>query len=398
MILTWRKILTSSILLLVSVSFFCPYYKYTTNKMTVTFSLTCGIALLCCLLLHRMKRYSEKKHTLLAMLIFVYAIVFLLTNIMYIGCYWEMANRLICFWLFLELMYKGKPFLTSPEIKRWLIRISFLAIVFSLLLYCFGIEELSFANNINYRLQGQHFVDLRLTYVFGHKSGYGLILLILLFFVLNNRDMFNNKFQFYLYIIIDVIGIVVSGSATSWCGLIIMVACMFMGKISKKMKIHIFLGLVILLLLAPIIVLKLYNYLMVNRNFSTGGSRLLIWTIALNYLSKHLIGLGDNFYTTIIDGVNNFHNVFFNEMLHFSVPVGLLYFMIFIGIFVVFCKEHRFNFFTTVALWVPLFILLIIDQSLPVQNLPLFILLICFVVYSGDDCGSSREKKCLETT
>ena len=75
--------------------------------------------------------------------------------------------------------------------------------------------------------------------------------------------------------------------------------------------------------------------------------------------------------------VNNAHNVFLNQILRFSIPVGICFLLLFLGIVVYTLVKGR-SFLLT-GTWIALLILLNMDYSMmSTQMAPLF-LIICLV-------------------
>ena len=79
--------------------------------------------------------------------------------------------------------------------------------------------------------------------------------------------------------------------------------------------------------------------------------------------------------------IHNFHNVFLNEMLHFSILNGLLYAGIILSIIIKCFKNNKFTIFEGMGIWIPVLMLLMIDNSLIVNNLPIFIILVYFIFF-----------------
>ena len=163
--------------------------------------------------------------------------------------------------------------------------------------------------------------------------------------------------------------------------MIIMFTIMLIAKLRKRISKKLFIIVFALGLLSPYLFYRIYTYLLENRNLATGGSRFLIWKIAFDYFSTHFIGLGDLYYSTLINGVNNFHNVFMNEMLHFSILVGTIYIFLFAMIIWMSYSSHKYKFSQWLAFWIPVLLLLMIDQSLTVSNMPLFLSLVYIIMF-----------------
>ena len=382
MIITNKKIVVFLVGTLLFVSFLCPYYQFGMNKMDIKFSLTCFLAATVLVFMNLSMSITK---SFINLLILLYFIDFTILNVLYLHCYWEEFNRIVCFLLFVRLTTVGGYYFSDNKIPKLIIRISALAMLFSLLLYAFRIEELSFAGNISYRMQG-HFVDNRLTYVFNHKSGYGLILILLLCYALKHPSLFKNKKWYYMYLGMTIITIGVTGSSTSWLATIIAILFHFFSEMHRKISVKRALIFLVLLVGIPVAAYMLYDFLLQGRNLSTGGSRFMIWNVALEYFKSHSVGLGHNFYTIMFESgmrenINNFHNVFLNEMLHFSILNGLLYAGIILSIIIKCFKNNKFTIFEGMGIWIPVLMLLMIDNSLIVNNLPIFIILVYFIFF-----------------
>lgn len=69
-----------------------------------------------------------------------------------------------------------------------------------------------------------------------------------------------------------------------------------------------------------------------ERNLSTMGSRMPIWRAAVEKIKANPQGIGNRFVLNRDDwfhfdnfNTNNCHNIFLNEMLRYSIPVGCCY-------------------------------------------------------------------------
>ena len=121
-----------------------------------------------------------------------------------------------------------------------------------------------------------------------------------------------------------------------------------------------------------------------ERDIMSLGGRPMIWEAALGIIREHPEGWGMRFGESAIqtaDGrlVNNGHNLFLNSMLRFSVPVGICFDLLFLGIAVFSLIKSRS--FLSMGMWLALLILLNMDYALmSLQMAPLFLIvyLVCF--------------------
>src|SRR5699024_2484094 len=94
-----------------------------------------------------------------------------------------------------------------------------------------------------------------------------------------------------------------------------------------------------------------------ERSVLTLGYRTYIWESAVNLLLKRPEGLGLRFsfkklHLDALGGMtttNNGHNIFLNEMLRLSIPVGIC-FIIFFVLIIAYALEKKFSFFT-LGIW-----------------------------------------------
>lgn len=366
------------IIILTIVTFFCPFFIYKNAKYNVSFAITCLIAFFYIFICIKKTQTTRKLFPFIILFI-IYFLIFTITSILHIGCYTEMINRLCCFSFFVVLYKYGDTIFTKKLLKQ-ILNITLIAVVFSILLYFLNIEELSFGNGINYRIQGDHFIDKRLTYVFLHKSTYGLILNLLLIICMRFKNVFSSIKRQYIYILIIFLAIILTGSATAIISSLIIAFAFYICDNRKKINKRKLAVIAICIIVAPFIFTYLFNFLETSRNLSTGGTRFEIWATAFDYLSKNNIGLGDKFFITYIGKFNNFHNVFLNEMLHFSIPIGVMFLIIFIYITIISIKAKKGEKLINTLLWIAIYLLLMIDHSLNISMLPMFFLLI-YIIY-----------------
>ena len=104
-----------------------------------------------------------------------------------------------------------------------------------------------------------------------------------------------------------------------------------------------------------------------ERSIITLGSRTYIWKNAIDIILKRPEGLGTRFIFKKIPlpelwgKTNNGHNIFLNEMLRLSIPVGIC-FAIFFILIVAYALEKKFS-FLTLGIWGALFMSVMMDYA-----------------------------------
>ncbi|WP_343347379.1 hypothetical protein [Terrisporobacter petrolearius] len=272
---------------------------------------------------------------------------------------------------------------TNKIIKNIII-LFLISVIFSILFRIMGGDAIKFYNNNFYiRYQGD-FSDNRLTYIFNHKSEYGLILLL---FFMYSLYYFKSKYK-KIMIIFIIIGLLMTNSIVNiTCSIIILLTYMYTrywNKCNKYTKVLISILFGLGILVAIVIIISVISGV---RDISSLGSRSTIWEYAFKYLGKNSDGIGINFQKNYFDTglsfyVNNFHNVFLNEMLQFSNIVGILYTTLIL--FIVFCSIFNYrnkivSLINTIAILTPL----MFDHSLWTATLPIYIVVIYMFGYKG---------------
>ena len=112
-----------------------------------------------------------------------------------------------------------------------------------------------------------------------------------------------------------------------------------------------------------------FHKIAAERSVLTLGSRTYIWKSAIDLLLKRPEGLGLRFsfkklHLDALGGMvttNNGHNIFLNEMLRLSIPVGIC-FIIFFVLIIVYSLEKKFSIFT-LGIWGALLMSMCMDYA-----------------------------------
>ena len=386
-----NKLLSILIKLFIISSLFFPYVTKLSYR-NVVFILSNFFVILSILVLF-IKKTKTKENIgfifIFLMLLTIYNIVCGIYNILYHHYYIEQVNKNISIIFFILLMVKiDKKFIDDYNIVKFLIKCIIISVCISCILYLFNIEGLFFENaTFMARKQGL-FEGNRLSWVYGHKSTYALMLLLYMSLVLKFEDVFDKKSRFYMTLGLLIIAIILTATATALILMVILLTINLISKINfKSQRIVKILGITLLFFISIFIGLFVINIISRERDITTIGNRTYIYNAAWRYLSQHKNGIGKafgNIYITHEVGkVENFHNIFLNEMLRFSVPVGLLYMILMIVCMLYCIKKGRLY---SIAIWICCFILFFMDYCLKTEQLSIFFFFIYFIcIYKNDN-------------
>ena len=130
-----------------------------------------------------------------------------------------------------------------------------------------------------------------------------------------------------------------------------------------------------------------------ERNIMTLGDRVPIWKAVWQIILEYPQGWGMRFGTSMIQTetglmVNNAHNIFFNQMLRFSIPVGICFTLLFLGIVIYTLAKGRS--FLMAGTWLALLILLDMDYSMMSLQMAMVFLIIYLTMRKGRERGKQR--------
>jgi len=129
----------------------------------------------------------------------------------------------------------------------------------------------------------------------------------------------------------------------------------------------------------------LFMWIASERNLTTLNGRTHIWKAALEVIQKYPQGWGmrfgeSRFYATETWMVNNAHNLFLNQILRFSIPVGVCFTIMFIMIAVYSLIKAKS--FLALGMWAAIFMLVNMDYSLMSNQMAMLFLTIYFVCFN----------------
>jgi len=382
-------------IILVIFSFFLPAYMCDTNRHNLIF--TMAEMPLAVLLLLNLRKKRETRNRIFLITLLLYFAIFLYYDIVYLECYWALFYKVASFlllWDFAacESIFSENKSSFYAELTDTILSLFCFTVILSLIVNIIGVDAIFFdLNELHVRsAKSGIFLDKRLTWVFTHKSTYGL-LLVLALTLLMKREGFPFRKLWICVFFVAAIRINSMVSIVCICG-ILFAYYVETKTISRATLIKLFFAFFVGLFLTGIV----YYIVALERNISSLGDRKYIWAIYSDSLQKYPHGMGKSFFTDsfwMAAGgryINNFHSVFLNEMIHYSIPVGLLFIILILYYPVKYIRTSSSK-IKNIILLVSIFLPMLFDQALNDLVFPIFLIMLklCF-----SDANES-ERVCL---
>ncbi len=328
-------------------------------------------------------------------LLLLYNAFSLYYNHTYLHWYWEQINNTVAF-LFLGILirFRLKPDGGKQDNIRFLIHCIVLSNVASILYYLMGYSNFLICNNqfIFDRLP-EGYYEARHYWIYSHKSEYALMLTAFLAFFLAYRKKFRNRFTFCASLAVLLVCLVLTHSWTGIAGGVLVLAGALLDLVDwRKFRLRLWL-LGAAAALAAVGGAVAYGILK-ERDLSTLGSRIPIWKTALEIIKEYPEGWGMRFgpskmWVTEYFGVNNAHNVFLNQILRFSIPVGICFILLFLAIVIYTLVKGRS--FLMLCTWLALLVIMSMDYSLMSLQMALLFLLVYLIMIKKRDERIKRK-------
>lgn len=305
--------------------------------------------------------------------------------------YWEQINNTIAFVFFaVAILCESKLDEGKHDNIRFLIHCIVLSNIGSLVCYALGYTKLLICNNqfVFFELPGD-FYETRHYWIYSHKSEYALMLVAFTAFFVAYRRKFRNRLTFALSLAVLLGCLYLTHSWTGVAGVFLIFIGGILDSVNWK-KFHLkksyLTGGTVLLLAAGAVGYKITA----ERDIWTLGYRTNIWGVVWNVIREYPRGWGMRFGESAIEVaegwyVNNAHNVFLNAMLRFSIPVGICFTLLFLGLVIYSVVKSRS--FLMAGMWLSLLILLNMDYSLMSLQMGMLFL----IVYLVSICQEKRE-------
>lgn len=378
----------------IAATLFFPYiYSHNNNVYYQDFVLPNFFAILAMVFIFTSWKLDFKRNAIfvsgLGILLLAYNVCATYMNVKYHHWYGEQINTTISFLFFMVLLMVKDihALIDTATIKatiHMIVASNVCAICFRLFTEFNRVVLLSdwLWLEKNPELTQKHFA-----WLYGHKSEYGLLLVLCVAFFVIYRKQFKNVFTYVLSLGVLFVALFISDSYTA-IGAAMLI---FVGQFLDYLVTAKWWEKLIAALIIPtsiILVLKEFiQRLVENRDALTLGGRTIIWKYFIEYIKEHPNGstetFGHNAYYIADWGewgtyINNAHSVFLNLMLRFSIPVG--------GIFIASCmlivlfSIKRNLTFTTFCIWGAFFIPMIMDYSLTTIALS-YVLILTSIIF-----------------
>lgn len=375
--------------LIILSSLFFPCYTeagYFAQKLVLPIIFAAAFAVFA---LKRKKHDSHCKFlTVMTLLIVCYNILSLFCNIKYTHWYWNQINKTLCFGFLIFLLWKvDKEFIKKQKINEFLLLSIIISAVLSITLCLIGEKAMEFADfNVTVLSVGN---EKWFQWIYGHKSNLGLMNVLFLIFTLKYKDMIKNRYLQAGVILLLAISLFQSESMTSIIGGIIVFFGYLANRISwkdifadkKKRKLLFFCaGIMLAAGFASFFVL------ISVRNVSSIGGRTVIWPASIRTIMENPYGnvlKNTAIQLSEVKAVYNPHNYFLAELFFYSIPAGICFVLIF-GCMIAYCIWINKNLYA-LGVWAALLIILNMDSSLSIIQLPIFLYIIYAVFLCKED-------------
>ena len=322
-------------------------------------------------------------------LLFLYNALSLYFNHTYLHWYWEQVNNTVAF-LFLAVLAGFQVRLDGGKHDniRFLLRCIVISNVCSIIYYFLGYTNLLICNNrfIFFELPS-NFYETRHYWIYSHKSEYALMLTAFTALFVAYRKKFKSLLTFLLSMAVVLFCLWLTHSWTGIAGVFLIIAGGALDQIDWKSfrprAWHFAAGAGFLAVAGA----AAYELLKERDVLSLGG-RTHIWKAVWQVIVEHPEGWGMRFGTSMIATetgllVNNAHNVFLNQMLRFSIPVGICFTLLFLGIVIYTLAKGRS--FLLAGTWIALLVLLDMDYSMMSVQMALVFLIIYLLMQKGKE-------------
>lgn len=387
---THDRIVYISLLPFLVINLFFPAWNTDYGLYYCSFILANAVAVIFILLSGFLRPTSFQKArsiSILLVLIILYLFVNMYVSIKYHPWFWDLVNKTISFSFLLAFIFKcDHEFIHRYRVIETILIIAALSSLCSIFFYFAGYDVIDFRDfEIELSKLGEYgyYSDLRLTWIYLHKSTHSMMLLLFSALGLRYLDRFKHKLIPLGCLVIFAIAMYLSNTMVAIAGLVLIYAGYFMYRLlqcqNKKLKI---LSLSLLVGGSILAAVLLLIWISSERTLGDLGSRIPIWKASLQAIGENPMGVGSDFSKIILWGqANNCHSSFLNEIFRFSIPVGGLYTCIFL--FMMCASMWKRNFFS-LAVWGAFMIAINMDYALQAQTLS-FVLILLYLIFFYED-------------
>jgi len=295
-------------------------------------------------------------------------------------------NVTIAFLFFMILLLlKDSHSILSDKVIKWTIRSCILHNLVAFVFRALGYRRIQMMN-LKFETFDIILSDEPFSWLYLEASEYALLLLLELALFIIYKDHFKNIWTYIFSLGTLLIGLLLTKSVTFLLAAAIMLGCHLIQHLIDHFRIPKKCMRIIIPISA---ILGTAFFWLLFAKVDTFHTKFLIWKGHWEMLLDDPVGFVtafgplEYFVPDVYTPLNQAHNIFLNHMLRYSLPVGLLYAVLFL-IIIVFSILRKPN-YRTVGLWIGLLIPMSMNYSLQAVNLPI----VLFFLY----CIFFRSKK-----
>jgi len=364
-------------------AFYSPFNEDYKMEYYAAFTLAYGI-LLIYMIFQFWKGKRDKEHIFANVfigLLVLYNLGSIYVNYKYLHWYGEQVNNTIAFLFFwCLLIYRDCLGNNADGVINFFIGSTVVSNVLSIVYFFSGHVSFLICNNHFYFLSlPENYKEFRHYWLYSHKSDYALMLVGFIAVLIRFKDRFKKQVVWIGSLGVLLAALFLTHSWTGYGAAVMLFAGALADKIEwskiRFKKIYTLWGGLGMLVLAAA-----GKILLAERNIFSLGGRLNIWKGAIREIMKTPQGWGFDFTEVLFKvtptwSTNNAHNVFLNAMLRFSVPAGICFILLFVGIIIF--SIYKSKSWLSVGMWLGFLMILNMDYSLLNYEMGMFL----FVVY-----------------
>lgn len=297
---------------------------------------------------------------------------------------WARWNTSISFLLLITLMaVKTKSFFQEGNIIRFTIWTILITNIIGIIFYFRGYLSIHMYNfKLVLTAVDPNYYEKRFNWIYFYKCQYSCMLLLFVGLFAVHKSKFRSRITYALSLAVLFCCLFIAHTNTATVCAAFILASDFVDYLFANKR-YLF-AKIISLAVAFLGAAKLiFSGISRERDLSNLGSRIPIWKTAIEKIKENPQGLGNRFVLNYKDWLqitptwktNNCHNIFLNEMLRYSIPVGLCYlgFFLWAGLYSLIKKFS----FLRLSIWISFFIAVSMDYSIQTPELSM----VMFMIY-----------------
>lgn len=309
------------------------------------------------------------------------------------GLFWKsyQLNVTIAFLFFLALLsLKEHTSIVSNKVIKWTIYAIVINNLIALFFRLRGIRRIQMMNLWHYKVPAEPGNDA-MSWLFYEPGEYALILLLGMAFFMIYKNLFRNIWTYLLSQSILFICLILTKSNVALLAFGFLLAGTVLHFVINKFEIlkeYAMYSIPIVLTLSGGILFYLFT------NVGSYIDKYFIWKGTLKMLLDEPLGFrttfGPHAYNVdfVPQAINNAQNVFINHMLRYSLPVGIVFTIMFV-IIILFSFLRKPN-YRTYGIWMALLIMLNLEYSLQTLNLPFALFMIFCIFYRNQETDAQQ--------